>query len=107
MADYVLVWTGGGGDDLGKSGHMARIADSVYKGHCAESDCDQYGVYRDGNPTPMMQPSLIWHITNKEMIENDVFEEVYTSKNGKVRIVKVLDVSVSSKVRVSMMPNQY
>jgi dolichyl-diphosphooligosaccharide--protein glycosyltransferase len=55
MADYVLVWTGGGGDDLGKSGHMARIADSVYKGHCAESDCDQYGVYRDGNPTPMMQ----------------------------------------------------
>jgi hypothetical protein len=48
-----------------------------------------------------MQPSLIWHITNKEMIENELFEEVYTSKNGKVRIVKVLDVSVSSKVRVS------
>merc|ERR1712157_673202 len=30
LADYVLVWAGGGGDDLGKSPHMARIASSVY-----------------------------------------------------------------------------
>ena len=30
LADYVLVWAGGGGkDDVGKSKHMARIANSV------------------------------------------------------------------------------
>jgi hypothetical protein len=30
LADYVLVWAGGGGDDLAKSPHLARIANSVY-----------------------------------------------------------------------------
>jgi dolichyl-diphosphooligosaccharide--protein glycosyltransferase len=29
LADYVLVWAGGGSDDLAKSPHMARIANSV------------------------------------------------------------------------------
>jgi dolichyl-diphosphooligosaccharide--protein glycosyltransferase len=29
LADYVLVWAGGGGDDLAKSPHMARIGNSV------------------------------------------------------------------------------
>lgn len=31
LADYVLLWTGGGGDDLAKSPHLARIANSVYR----------------------------------------------------------------------------
>ena len=26
LADYVLIWGGGGGDDLAKSPHLARIA---------------------------------------------------------------------------------
>eukprot|EP00398_MALV-I-01_sp_L67-1_P000483 gene483-490_t len=29
LADYVLIWAGGSGDDLGKSVHMARISTSV------------------------------------------------------------------------------
>lgn len=34
LADYVLLWGGGGGDDLAKSPHLARIANSVYRNHC-------------------------------------------------------------------------
>ena len=29
LADYVLVWAGGRGDDLDKSPHIARIGNSV------------------------------------------------------------------------------
>jgi dolichyl-diphosphooligosaccharide--protein glycosyltransferase len=32
LADYVFVWTGGGGDDLAKSPHMAKIANSIFPG---------------------------------------------------------------------------
>ena len=34
LTDYVLFWGGGGGDDLAKSPHLARIANSVYPGRC-------------------------------------------------------------------------
>ena len=34
LADYVLVWSGGGGDDLAKSPHIARIGNSVYSDIC-------------------------------------------------------------------------
>jgi len=36
LSDYVLVWAGGGGDDLAKSPHLARIANSVYRSVCPE-----------------------------------------------------------------------
>ncbi|CAE7254951.1 STT3A, partial [Symbiodinium necroappetens] len=59
LADYALVWAGGGGkDDVGKSKHMARIANSVYKGHCAEEDCDAYGIFPDG-PAEQDDESLL------------------------------------------------
>ena len=41
LADYVLVWAGGGGDDLAKSPHMARIGNSVYHDICDEPTCSQ------------------------------------------------------------------
>lgn len=45
LADYVLVWGGGGGDDLAKSPHLARIANSVYRDHCPAGDptCRAFG----------------------------------------------------------------
>ncbi len=44
LADYVLIWTGGGGDDLAKSPHLARIANSVYRGQCPEDPtCSGFG----------------------------------------------------------------
>jgi dolichyl-diphosphooligosaccharide--protein glycosyltransferase len=36
LADYILLWTGGGGDDLAKSPHLARIANSVYRSMCPD-----------------------------------------------------------------------
>lgn len=44
LADYVLVWGGGGGDDLAKSPHLARIANSVYRDHCpGDVTCRAFG----------------------------------------------------------------
>ena len=45
LADYVLVWTGGGGDDVAKSPHLRRIANSVYRGLCREPTCNEFGFY--------------------------------------------------------------
>lgn len=43
LADYILLWTGGGGDDLAKSPHIARIANSVYRDLCPEDPtCRSY-----------------------------------------------------------------
>jgi dolichyl-diphosphooligosaccharide--protein glycosyltransferase len=44
LADYVLVWAGGGGDDLAKSPHLARIANSVYRHMCpGDPTCRTFG----------------------------------------------------------------
>jgi dolichyl-diphosphooligosaccharide--protein glycosyltransferase len=44
MADYVLIWGGGGGDDLAKSPHLARIANSVYRSMCPnDPTCSRFG----------------------------------------------------------------
>lgn len=45
LADYVLVWAGGGGDDVAKSPHLRRIANSVYRGLCKEPTCRDFGFY--------------------------------------------------------------
>ncbi len=44
LADYVLIWAGGGGDDLAKSPHLRRIANSVYAGLCNEPTCRGFGM---------------------------------------------------------------
>lgn len=48
LADYVLVWAGGGGDDLAKSPHMARIGNSVFHDICSEPTCSEFGFYQGG-----------------------------------------------------------
>jgi len=56
LADYVLVWAGGGGDDLAKSPHLARIANSVFDDVCpGDPTCRYFGFDQEGNPTPMME----------------------------------------------------
>ena len=45
LADYVLVWAGGGGDDLAKSPHLARITNSVYRDFCpGDPACTSFGL---------------------------------------------------------------
>lgn len=107
LADYVLIWGGGGGDDLAKSPHLARIANSVYRDHCpGDVTCRAFGfVDRKGTPSPMMERSFLYalhgHRIKPGVVANPkFFEEVFRSKYGKVRIFKLLGVSRKSKTWV-------
>jgi len=101
LADYVLVWAGGGGDDLAKSPHLARIGNSVYPGHCDDPTCSTFGFHQDRSPTPMMAKSLLYKMCMAGQmgvsVNETYFQHVYTSKYGKVRIFKVRKVSLKSK----------
>ena len=47
FVDYVLIWAGGGGDDLAKSPHMARIGNSVFDDICPDDPtCQKFGFYQ-------------------------------------------------------------
>jgi len=103
LADYVLVWAGGGGDDLAKSPHLARIGNSVFHGHCGnDPTCSNFGFYRDRSPTPMMKESLLYKLVLNGQpgvaVNSSYFEHAYSSKHGKVRIYKVKRVSLKSKL---------
>lgn len=104
LADYVLIWTGGGGDDLAKSPHMARIANSVFDDVCPnDPTCQQFGFYnRQMDPTPMMAKSLLYRLHQNRIrpgvtVDKKLFQEVFMSKYGKVRIYQIMGVSEASK----------
>ena len=103
LADYVLVWAGGGGDDLAKSPHMARIGNSVYHDICpGDPTCSQFGFYQGGHPTPMMEKCLLYRMVNYgqqgvKKLDPSRYTHAFTSKYGKVRIFKVRSVSKKSK----------
>ena len=60
LADYVLLWGGGGGDDLAKSPHLARIANSVYREHCpGDPTCRAFGLV----VSCMLKPADSWPFT--------------------------------------------
>ena len=102
LADYILLWTGGGGDDLAKSPHLARIANSVYRHMCpGDPTCSKFG-FPGGRPSPMLAASLLYRLHSNGIapgvdVDKNRFREVYKSKYGKVRIYKILSVSKESK----------
>jgi len=114
LADYVLIWTGGGGDDLAKSPHMARIGTSVYKDICpGDPTCSAFGFvdHQSMTPTPMMAESLLYKLHGHNQspgvtVDPQRFREVFTSKYNKVRIFKVLKVSKESKKWVANPANR-
>jgi len=113
LADYVLIWAGGGGDDLAKSPHMARIANSVYRDVCpGDPTCRSFGfIDKYGTPSPKMGESLLYKLHGhnaKQGVKADPnrFKEVFSSKYGKVRIFKVLGVSAESKEWVANPENR-
>merc|ERR1712190_393853 len=86
-ADHVLVWAGGGGDDLAKSPHLARIGNSVFPDHCGDDDpkCNKFSFFGDGSPTPMMAKSLLYkavmHNVEKGVkLDKRLFKEVHTTR---------------------------
>lgn len=102
LADYVLVWAGGGGDDLAKSPHMARIGNSVFHDICDEPTCSEFGFEHGGKPTPMMAKSLLYKMTQYGyrqgvQLDSNRFSHAFSSKYGKCRIFKVEKVSQESK----------
>jgi len=108
MADFVLIWGGGGGDDLAKSPHLARIANSVYRDHCPAGDptCRAFGfVDRSGTPSPMMERSLLFQLHGNKIkpgveVDPNKFVEVFRSKYGRVRIYKVMNIDAESRAWV-------
>jgi len=99
LADYVLVRPG---VDLAKSLHMARVANSVFDGHCYDAECSQYGTHSAGNPSQMKASGLMWHLVGRDgpsgPLDESLFEEVYvSSRQSAVRILRVLQVSQKSK----------
>ena len=111
LADFVLVWAGGGGDDLAKSPHLRRIANSVYRGLCSEPTCQEFGFYSDRTPTPQMEQSLLYKLClgglrGDVQVDKNRFREVYRSKYGKVRIYKIMSVSAESKEWVANPDNR-
>jgi dolichyl-diphosphooligosaccharide--protein glycosyltransferase len=113
LADYVLVWAGGGGDDLAKSPHLARIGNSVYHGLCpGDPTCANFGFIGPSQPTPMMEKSLLYNLVSNgqspsSYVDPSLFREVHISKYGKVRIYKVMNVSMESKKWVADPANRH
>lgn len=108
LADYVLVWAGGQGDDLGKSPHLARIGNSVFPEHCGDDDpkCNKFSFYEDGSPTPMMAKSLLYKLCQHKVtpgvtVDPKLFQEVHTTQHGLMRVYKVMNVSKESKAWVA------
>jgi len=102
LADYVLVWAGGGGDDLAKSPHLKRIANSVYRGLCSEPTCRDFSMRRGGIPSAQLSDSLLYKLHSNGLVQGvqadpNRWKEVFRSKYGKVRIYKILSVSKESK----------
>jgi len=101
LADYVLVWSGGGADDMAKSPHLFRIGKSI--GHDTgtvdmHEIQSKFGVDQYGRPTPLMAQSLLYKLVSFQgSVSDQRFEEVYTSRYRKVRIYKVVNVSDKSK----------
>lgn len=108
LSDYVLVWAGGGGDDLAKSPHLARIANSVYRTVCPDdTTCSGFG-FTDLQRTPskMMSESLLYKLHSHDLkpgvqANANYFKEVYKSRYGKVRIFQVLNIEEESKTWVA------
>ncbi|KAH3763341.1 Dolichyl-diphosphooligosaccharide--protein glycosyltransferase subunit stt3 [Pelomyxa schiedti] len=104
VADYVLIWAGNPqSDDLAKSPHIARIANSVYADVCPQGDtlCHHFGFMQDGTPTPSMANSLLYkmheHGNHGVQVDPKLFREAYRTKYGLVRIFEVLNISRKSK----------
>lgn len=104
LADYVLVWAGGGGDDLAKMPHVARIASSVFDICPNDPVCRMFMFDPRGSqkPHPLLKESLLFNLVLNQRhpearVDERYFREVYSSKYGLLRVYKVMDVSKESK----------
>ena len=104
LADYVLIWAGDAGPDLRKSYHIIRIAKSVFPSICTDPNCSEFGFINNDHsrPTLRMNHSVLYQMHCHQLhhgivISDKYFELAYHTKNGLVRIFKVVNVSKESK----------
>lgn len=82
---------------------MARIGSSVFPFICPKDPlCTKFGFHRDGSPTPSMAASLLYKLHSHGLqagvtADTKLWQEVYRSKYGLVRIYKVLGISQKSR----------
>eukprot|EP00967_Tisochrysis_lutea_P110783 scaffold173633_cov27-Tisochrysis_lutea.AAC.1 len=74
----------------------------VYRDICpGDPTCSQFGFYQGGVPTPMMEQCLLYKLVQYGRpgiaVNESLFQHVFTSKYGKVRIFKIRRVSLKSK----------
>merc|ERR1711964_46263 len=98
-----MGWAGGGGDDLAKMPHVARIASSVY-GICPDGLCRQFmfDPRSDAPPHPTVQKSLLFNLVangrnRHAKVDERYFREVFSSKYGLLRVYQIKDVDAKSK----------
>jgi len=90
---------------------MARIGNSVYRDICpGDPTCSQFGFYQGGTPTPMMEECLLYNLVQYGRpgikVNESLFQHVFTSKYGKMRIFKIKRVSLKSKQWVANQTNR-
>merc|ERR1712039_1142586 len=76
----------------------------VFPDHCGDDDpkCNKFGFNADRSPTPMMAKSLLFKAVMHNMqegvkLDRRYFQEVHTTKHGKMRVYKVMNISQESK----------
>ena len=85
---------------------MARIGNSVYSDICpGDPTCSKFGFDRNRKPTPMMAASLLYKLHHGSADRN-LFEHVFDSKYGKVKIYRVKRVSRKSKKWIAASENK-
>ena len=63
------------------------------------------GVHGDGKPSRMMADAMIYQLVAQRFVSSERYEEAYVSSRGLVRIVRVLDVSATSKAWAAEVSN--
>lgn len=90
----MLIWAGGGGDDLAKSPHLVRIANSVYRGLCPDGlTLRSFGFYSEGKPSPMMELSLLYNpnqngIVPSVEVDRNRFRQVHMPKHKRLKCIR-------------------
>ncbi|KAL7508596.1 hypothetical protein ACHAXN_005670 [Cyclotella atomus] len=73
LADYVLLWTGGGGDDVTKSPHLARILPTVYTGTWCGSGQNRFKeVYKSKYGKVRIYKIMSVLLESKEWVKNNL-----------------------------------
>ena len=92
LADYIITWVNGNGEDLAKLGVIASVANDTYPFVCgADAKCMKYHVPEERSRviSPWIKSSLVYKLARFRSKGNeDIFlshyDHMYTSTNGKV-----------------------